>query len=558
MKYSIRRRVVAAVLASVMVLPVALSACGPKKQGDGDEWTITLNYNDGVSRNSYIYVDKENGAVKQPDNPVREGFTFDGWYTSAEGGEEVNISTLTNADATVYAHWAKASYTVSFDCNYGAGEIYETATVEYGGKVTAPETNPEREGYVFSYWSPTADGTVAVDFNTYIVKRDVTLYAKWRDANIVMYNVTLDYNNGTEEKAVYEVEQGGKISKSNANKATRKGYTLIGYAENAEAQPSDAGIIKIDDFPYTPTSSCTLYAVWEKTLYTASFRYNYYDNPKDASNNGAVYERKDYYYQDTLNAPETDPVRQGYIFEGWYTLATNKSVKVEFPMTAGDSSANYYAHWKSEDVYTDILDAEYTDFDPTVTWPGYSGGASGNNCIIGADVDGVRVDKYPMNSQRPAHKGFYVTFQYAKGLGLTFEFYVTETITGASLIANWGVELAGDPGQANYMTFGPSGENAYEIALDGTPLNYTPANVGGEDAQVGGQFKSHFKEFTLMTGLTLTAGKHTITMIPRNDNDAFGGVLASVAPMTDYIRFAYGGTGKLYWNPVYDNLDKKN
>ena len=230
MKYSIRRRVVAAVLASVMVLPVALSACGPKKQGDGDEWTITLNYNDGVSRNSYIYVDKENGAVKQPDNPVREGFTFDGWYTSAEGGEEVNISTLTNADATVYAHWAKASYTVSFDCNYGAGEIYETATVEYGGKVTAPETNPEREGYVFSYWSPTADGTVAVDFNTYIVKRDVTLYAKWRDANIVMYNVTLDYNNGTEEKAVYEVEQGGKISKSNANKATRKGYTLIGYA----------------------------------------------------------------------------------------------------------------------------------------------------------------------------------------------------------------------------------------------------------------------------------------------------------------------------------------
>ena len=124
MKYSIKRKVIAAVLATVMVLPVALSACGPKKQGDGDEWTITLNYNDGVSRNNYIYVDKEGGSVKLPDNPVREGFTFDGWYTSAEGGEEVNISTLTNADATVYAHWAKASYTVSFDCNYGAGEIY--------------------------------------------------------------------------------------------------------------------------------------------------------------------------------------------------------------------------------------------------------------------------------------------------------------------------------------------------------------------------------------------------------------------------------------------------
>ena len=108
------------------------------------------------------------------------------------------------------------------------------------------------------------------------------------------------------------------------------------------------------------------------------------------------------------------------------------------------------------------------------------------------------------------------------------------------------------------MLFGPTGENAYEVALDGVPLNYTPANVGGPDAEVSGQFKSGFSEYTLITGLKLSAGKHTITMIPRNDNTAFGGVLTSVAPMTDYIRISYGGTGKLYWNPVYDNLDKKN
>lgn len=557
MKHSIKRKVVATVLALVMVLPVALSACAtPQDTGNDDEWTITLNYNDGVSRNNYIYVDKEGGTVKQPDKPVRDGYSFDGWYTEAEGGEKVDISTLTTADATVYAHWAKAMYTVSFNLNYGDGDTYETVAVEFGGKVTPPAPNPEREGFVFRYWSTTADGS-RVDFDTFTVEKNVTLYARWRDENILVYDVVLDYNNGTGERAEYEVEQGNRISKSNANKATRKGYTLIGYADNAEAKPTDAGVIKIGDFPYTPTSSCTLYAVWEKTQYTASFRYNYYDNPVSPTNNGAVYERKTYYYQDTVTAP-ADPTREGYTFEGWYTLATNNGEKVEFPLVAEDSGANYYAHWKSNDVYTDIFDAEYTDFDPTITWPGYSGGAQGNSCILSADVNGVRVDDYPMNSQRPAHKGFYVTFQYAKGKGLTFEFYATENITNASLIVNWGVELAGQPGQANYMTFGPTGENAYEVALDGVPLNYTPARVGGEDSQVSGQFKSNFSEYTLMTGLTLSAGRHTITMIPMNDNPAFGAVLSSVAPMTDYIRISYGGTGKLYWNPVYDNLDKKN
>lgn len=550
------RALIAVALAAVMPLSVSLSACNntPKKYVETGN-TVTFNYNDGISRN-YAVVAEEGETVAKPDNPIRGGFSFAGWYTETTGGTAVSFPYTPTDDVTFYAHWSKAMYTVTFNYNYGDNEVYETVTAEYGAKITAP-ANPSRDGYIFRYWSTTADGE-RIDFNDFTVENNITLYAKWRDENIEVYDIVLDYNNGTGDKAEYEIEQGSRISKSNANKATLKGYTLVGYAPTADAKPTDAAVIKIDKFPYTPTASGTLYAVWEKTLYTASFRYNYYDNPVNASNNGAIYERKEYYYQDTVEAP-ADPTREGYTFDGWYTLATNNGEKVEFPLTAEDRGANYYAHWKSNDVYTDILDAEYTDFDPTITWPGYSGGAQGNNCILSADVSGVRVDNYPANSQRPTpNKGFYVTFQYAKGSGLVFEFYATENITNASLIVNWGVELAGAPGQANYMTFGPTGENAYEIKLDGTALNYTPARVGGEDARVSGQFKSNFAEYTLMTGITLSAGKHTLTMIPVNDNDAFGGVLTSVAPMTDYIRFSYGSTGKIYWNPVYDNLDKKN
>ena len=99
MKYSIKSKIIATIIASAMVLPMALSACATSTTDSGDEWTITLNYNDGESRNNYIYVDKEEGNVKIPDTPVRAGYTFAGWYTQAEGGQEVDISTLTNSDS---------------------------------------------------------------------------------------------------------------------------------------------------------------------------------------------------------------------------------------------------------------------------------------------------------------------------------------------------------------------------------------------------------------------------------------------------------------------------
>ncbi|UKK55055.1 InlB B-repeat-containing protein [Prevotella sp. E2-28] len=36
--------------------------------------------------------------------PTREGYTFDGWYTSAEGGTKLTASNATSA-TTIYAHW---------------------------------------------------------------------------------------------------------------------------------------------------------------------------------------------------------------------------------------------------------------------------------------------------------------------------------------------------------------------------------------------------------------------------------------------------------------------
>ncbi|MBR6135762.1 MAG: InlB B-repeat-containing protein, partial [Clostridia bacterium] len=44
-----------------------------------------------------------------PGTPVKEGYTFDGWYTSAEGSVLYDWNTQITEDTTVYAHWIRST-----------------------------------------------------------------------------------------------------------------------------------------------------------------------------------------------------------------------------------------------------------------------------------------------------------------------------------------------------------------------------------------------------------------------------------------------------------------
>lgn len=71
----------------------------------------------------------------------------------------------------------KTTHTVTFDLNYedSANTAVEVAP---GGKVTAPATAPEREGYTFLGWFEDKDCTKAADFNAAVTDAK-TFYAKW-------------------------------------------------------------------------------------------------------------------------------------------------------------------------------------------------------------------------------------------------------------------------------------------------------------------------------------------------------------------------------------------
>lgn len=93
--------------------------------------------------------------------PTKEGYSFDGWDPQLPAVMPAN-------DVTVTAKWSKNKYPANFDAGEGAfpnGEKSETVNVPYGEKITAPETEPTREGYEFKGWAdPAAPDTVITDF----------------------------------------------------------------------------------------------------------------------------------------------------------------------------------------------------------------------------------------------------------------------------------------------------------------------------------------------------------------------------------------------------------
>ena len=70
------------------------------------KYTLTYNANGGtVSPTSNSL--KKGATLGTLPTPTRSGYTFNGWYTAANGGSKVGSSTTINGNMTIYAHWTK-------------------------------------------------------------------------------------------------------------------------------------------------------------------------------------------------------------------------------------------------------------------------------------------------------------------------------------------------------------------------------------------------------------------------------------------------------------------
>ena len=150
---------------------------------DGATWN---NY---TPNSSYNVLNAAISYIPEGRYLEKVGYTFKGWYKDADYAEKITSLVGLFEDITLYAKWEAINYFITYELNGGTwadGFNYEKSyTIESAADFRLPSSDKIiREGFFFDGWYDNPEYTYAID-SLDGRTGDLTVYAKWRDANQV-------------------------------------------------------------------------------------------------------------------------------------------------------------------------------------------------------------------------------------------------------------------------------------------------------------------------------------------------------------------------------------
>lgn len=459
----------------------------------------------------------------QPAEPEREGYAFDGWYTTMTGNEPFDFSAPVSANVRVYAHWKQTVAAVTFDGNDPSVEaVVVRQTI---GEPLTEVPKPEREGHRFTDWYVDAAATQVYDL-TQPVTEDMTLFAGWKKRTMT---VTFDENHDKGEAVKVKGEY-GTVLEAPAD-PSRKGYEFLGWYLDKKGK-------ELFDVSAPVTASVTVYAVWQSQSESGGERvYTYMLNYDDQG----VYETQTFTSTRRVKAPES-PMRHGYFFAGWYKDAECTSV-YDFTNERSSQSITLYAKWLKG--YT--FEAEYTFLD------GKPGQGSSDNCM-GVDLIQTLKDVLGNGHLMGMSNDCYVGKLYYNGAFLVFEINSDREVEDATLV----LRLTPDLFDMRFT------DETWQILVNDERLPYGLLNLSGSIAQTdfdaegnainGDMNKRPFENYVMTTSLHLNEGKNVIRLVTNNKED-HGGTFNAETPLIDCM-YIYTDAD-LSWSVCYpENIGK--
>lgn len=245
---------------------ITLIAKWTEVEEDIEKFIVKFETDGGTTIPNQI-IEKGNKVAK-PIDPVKDGYTFAGWFLD---DEIYDFDEIVDNNIELKAKWEKIKdtnsdnnnnnnnkptittptvkkYTVTF--NSSGGSAVSSQTVTEGGKVSKP-SNPTRNGYTFVGW--TLNGNI-YDFNSE-VNNNITLVAKWNENVKKKYTITFNSDGGTIVSS-QTVTEGGKVSRP--SDPTKSGYNFVGWTLNGVSY----------DFNSIVNGNITLTAKWAQKSYT--------------------------------------------------------------------------------------------------------------------------------------------------------------------------------------------------------------------------------------------------------------------------------------------------
>lgn len=235
--------------------------------------------------------------------PHRDGYVFLGWTTDEDGTHDFDFATPITQRMQLWAKWARG-HVVTFDS--AGGTQIPSQTLGDGATIIRPD-DPTKDGYVFTGWSTSADGSAGIyDFSS-AVTGDLTLTAQWR---VLTHTVTFNTGSGDALPAQV-VNHGDAVALPTA--PHRDGYDFVGWVTGTNA---DGGANNVPYNSAAPiTEDITLYARWVPTgtvIHTVTFI-----SDTEAGTDTAL--RMYVENGAPVTVPDPAPARDGYRFDGWFT-----------------------------------------------------------------------------------------------------------------------------------------------------------------------------------------------------------------------------------------------
>ena len=285
-----------------------------------------------------------NASITEPDDPVRTGYSFGGWYKEELLTNPFNFETelMPANNITLYAKWTINSYTISFNSN--GGTSVTAITKNYNEAITQP-ADPTKVGHEFAGWYNDINLTIAYVFPETMPAANVTLYAKW---TINTYTVKF-----YDEDTITFLEETTVTHGSNATYTTptkdstvQYEYIFAGWSESVN----------------NVTEDLTVYATYDEVLrnYTITF----YGREIEYEGINPVIQTNSLAYGTTIVAP-SNPTREStqqydYTFSNWNqeftTVAGDLNIYPVFTATVRSYTVTFY----QDDLVTVLKTSEVT------------------------------------------------------------------------------------------------------------------------------------------------------------------------------------------------------
>ena len=419
-----------------------------------------------------------NTHIQELPTATRTGYTFDGWYTQANGGTKVNVGdrllysdwNLNNTSQTLYAHWTINKYKLMYENEFDFDNFKFSMANPPVTNTNSPITINEHENSIQFTSQKRADG-VTDDFTP--TGQNYTSAETGYMTLVPGHTYEISYSYTVDKAASLNCYIFSYTSTSSTSWSTEYGNSGTGTYYNVGVAPSGATTGTMTGYYTVPQGRPYARLRFGSTTEGVTVKFsdicvrdltdpmNYRGKSGGDGKENSLNKKFDTVTYNTKQNPLATITRQGYTFNGWYeseNTSNGNGYGTQFTTSTAMPARDVplYAQWKLNDYsIVIILNADSTD---KATVGSFTYSKANNNTSNG----NISLSTATSSQQESAGNIATINVAYGTSFTLPIPSRTGYTFTGWTASAT--------PAYASLTDNGNTSASAYRVGAGGVTL----------------------------------------------------------------------------------------